>query len=267
MFTASEFRRIARDKLRGHWGRSVLVTFIFSLLCCISSIYNLAKNMGHMDFDTLFAGNYNDFFAGFAAADTETSLFGSLIALVLSIVVLLFSGALEMGLNKYYIDLVAENRQGEVSVIFYRFDIFFKALGLNLFMALFIWLWSLLFIVPGIIAAYRYRLATYLMAENPGLGIREAVNMSKELMAGHKWRLFCLDLSFLGWELLCTLPMLIGFSLVFAFTRSADTVLVPLILLSIPLSAGFFFLHPYEEAAWAIFYRDITAAPSDTEEI
>ena len=57
------------------------------------------------------------------------------------------------------------------------------------------------------------------------------------------------------------------FSLVFAFTRSADTVLVLPILLSIPLSAGFFFLHPYEEAAWAIFYRDITAAPSDTEEI
>ena len=71
----------------------------------------------------------------------------------------------------------------------------------------------------------------------------------------------------LHWELLCTLPMLIGFSLVFAFTHSADTVLVLLILLSIPLSAGFFFLHPYEEAAWAIFYRDITAAPSDTEEI
>ena len=75
---------------------------------------------------------------------------------------------------------------------------FLKAMGLNLFMALFIWLWSLLFIVPGIIAAYRYRLAPYLMAENPNLGIREAVNMSKELMAGHKWRLFCLNLSFIG---------------------------------------------------------------------
>ena len=49
MFTASEFRRIARDKLRGHWGRSVSVTFIFSLICGIS-IYNLAKNMGHMGF-------------------------------------------------------------------------------------------------------------------------------------------------------------------------------------------------------------------------
>ena len=204
MFTASEFRRIARDKLRGHWGRSVLVTFIFSLICGMSSIYNLAKNMGHMDFDMLFAGNYNDFLAGFAAADTETSLFGSLIALVLSIVVLLFSGALEMGLNKYYIDLVAENRQGEVSVIFSRFDIFLKAMGLNLFMALFIWLWSLLFIVPGIIAAYRYRLAPYLMAENPNLGIREAVNMSKELMAGNKWR------SFIGWGILSALTCGIG---------------------------------------------------------
>ena len=129
---------------------------------------------------------------------------------MLSIVVLLFSGALEMGLNKYYIDLVAENRQGEVSVIFSRFDIFLKAMGLNLFMALFIWLWSLLFIVPGIIAAYRYRLAPYLMAENPNLGIREAVNMSKELMAGHKWRLFCLNLSFIGWGILSALTCGIG---------------------------------------------------------
>ncbi len=210
MFTASEFRRIARDKLRGHWGRSVLVTFIVSLICGMSGIYNLIRDLGHMGFDTLFAGNCNDFLAGFAAADTETSLFGSLIALVLSIVVLLFSGALEMGLNKYYIDLVAENRQGEVSVIFSRFDIFFKALGLNLFMALFIWLWSLLFIVPGIIAGYRYCLAPYLMAENPNLGIREAVNMSKELMAGNKWRLFCLHLSFIGWAILSALTCGIG---------------------------------------------------------
>ena len=115
-----------------------------------------------------------------------------------------------MGLNKYYIDLVAENRQGEVSVIFSRFDIFFKALGLNLFMWLFIWLWSLMLIVPGILAAYRYRLAPYLMAENPNLGIREAVNMSKELMAGHEWRLFCLDLSFIGWRILRVLTCGIG---------------------------------------------------------
>lgn len=210
MFTASEFRRIARDKLRGHWGRSIIVTLIVSLICGMSGIYNLIRDLGHMDYDLLFSGNYSDFLAGYTSVETAGSVFGTLMSLALSIAVILFSGALALGHCKYYIDLVAENRQDEVSVIFSRFDIFLKAMGLNLFMALFIWLWSLLFIVPGIIAAYRYRLAPYLMAENPNLGIREAVNMSKELMTGHKWRLFCLNLSFIGWGILSALTCGIG---------------------------------------------------------
>ena len=210
MFTASEFRSIARDKLRGHWGRSIIVTLIVSLICGMSGIYNLIRDLGHMDYDLLFSGNYSDFLAGYTSVETAGSVFGTLISLALSIAVILFSGALALGHCKYYIDLVAENRQDEVSVIFSRFDIFLKAMGLNLFMTLFIWLWSLLLIVPGIIAAYRYCLAPYLMAENPGLGIREAVNMSKELMAGHKWRLFCLELSFIGWSILCLFTCGIG---------------------------------------------------------
>ena len=230
MFTASEFRRIARDKLRGHWGRSVLVTFIVSLICGMSGIYNLIRDLGHMDYDLLFSGNYSDFLAGYTSVETAGSVFGTLMSLALSIAVILFSGALALGHCKYYIDLVAENRQDEVSVIFSRFDIFLKAMGLNLFMALFIWLWSLLFIVPGIIASYRYRLAPYLMAENPNLGIREAVNMSKELMAGHKWRLFCLELSFIGWGILCL------------FT----------------CGIGDLWLQPYISAATAAFYVDLT---------
>ena len=230
MFTASEFRRIARDKLRGHWGRSVLVTFIVSLICGISGIYNLMRDLGHMDYDLLFSGNYSDFLAGYTSVETAGSVFGTLMSLALSIAVILFSGALALGHCKYYIDLVAENRQDEVSVIFSRFDIFLKAMGLNLFMALFIWLWSLLFIVPGIIATYRYRLAPYLMAENPGLGIREAVNMSKELMAGHKWRLFCLELSFIGWGILSALTC----------------------------GIGDLWLQPYISAATAAFYVDLT---------
>ncbi len=210
MFTASEFRRIARDKLKGHWGRSILVTFLVGLICSMNSIYNLAKDLGHMDLGLLFSGNYSDFIATYAAVETADSVFGSLISLALSIAVILLAGALSLGHSKYYIDLVAENRQDEVSVIFSRCDILIKAMGLNLFMSLFIWLWSLLLIVPGIIAYYRYRLAPYLMAENPSLGIREAVNMSKELMDGHKWRLFCLDLSFIGWSILSLLTCGIG---------------------------------------------------------
>ena len=230
MFTASEFRRIARDKLRGHWGRSIIVTLIVSLICGMSGIYNLIRDLGHMDYDLLFSGNYSDFLAGYTSVETAGSVFGTLMSLALSIAVILFSGALALGHCKYYIDLVAENRQDEVSVIFSRFDIFLKAMGLNLFMALFIWLWSLLFIVPGIIAAYRYCLAPYLMAENPNLGIREAVNMSKELMAGNKWRLFCLHLSFIGWGILSALTC----------------------------GIGDLWLNPYIYAANAAFYVDLT---------
>ena len=230
MFTASEFRRIARDKLRGHWGRSIIVTLIVSLICGMSGIYNLIRDLGHMDYDLLFSGNYSDFLAGYTSVETAGSVFGTLMSLALSIAVILFSGALALGHCKYYMDLVAENRQDEVSVIFSRFDIFLKAMGLNLFMGLFIWLWSLLFIVPGILSTYLYRLAPYLMAENPGLGIREAVNMSKELMAGHKWRLFCLQLSFIGWNLLCMLT----------------------------LGIGYLWLTPYQNAAEAAFYLEVT---------
>lgn len=62
------------------------------------------------------------------------------------------------------------------------------------------------------------------MAEHPSLTANEAITESRRVMDGNKWRLFCLDLSFLGWELLCTLPMLVGIYLVFTFTHSADTV-------------------------------------------
>lgn len=230
MFTASEFRRIARDKLRGHWGRSILVTFIVTLICGMSGIYSLMRDLGHMDYDLLFSGNYSDFLAGYTSVEAAGGTFGTLISLALSIAVILLSGALSLGHCKYYIDLVAENRQDEVSVIFSRFDIFLKAMGLNLFMGLFIWLWSLLLIVPGIIASYRYRLAPYLMAENPNLGIREAVNMSKELMDGHKWRLFCLELSFIGWGILSALTC----------------------------GIGDLWLNPYISAATAAFYVDRT---------
>lgn len=67
---------------------------------------------------------------------------------------------------------------------------------------LFTFLWTLLFIVPGIVKGYSYRLVPYLMAEDASLRGTDAITLSKKLMNGHKWRAFVLDLSFLGWEIL-----------------------------------------------------------------
>ena len=85
-----------------------------------------------------------------------------------------------------------------------------KVILLSIVEGVFIFLWSMLFVIPGIIAAYRYSMATYIMAENPTITPTEAIERSKALMDGRKGDLFCLDLSFFGWALLTVLTAGIG---------------------------------------------------------
>jgi len=78
-------------------------------------------------------------------------------------------------------------------------------------MIIFVLLWSLLLIVPGIIAAFRYSMSFYILADNPDMGIMEAINESKRMMRGNKWKFFCLNLSFIGWAILGVLTLGIGY--------------------------------------------------------
>lgn len=83
-----------------------------------------------------------------------------------------------------------------------------RIIVLNLLVGLFVALWSMLFIVPGIIAAYRYRLATYLLIDHPEYTPMQCIRESKRLMQGHKAELFMLDMSFVGWALLAVIPVI-----------------------------------------------------------
>ena len=132
---------------------------------------------------------------------------------------------------------------------------------------LYIALWSLLLVIPGIVKTYSYAMTPYIMSEHPSLTANEAITESRRIMDGNKWRLFCLDFSFIGWELLCSLPLYAGGFLVLKYFTGSEAMAISLVLLlTIPLSIGFFFVRPYEEAAWATFYRDITAAPTEPDE-
>ena len=71
---------------------------------------------------------------------------------------------------------------------------------------LFIFLWSLLLIVPGIIAAYRYRMAKFILLDHPEMDVLDCIRGSKKMMDGHKWECFVLDLSFIGWAILAAIP-------------------------------------------------------------
>ena len=87
------------------------------------------------------------------------------------------------------------------------FGIFFRIFILNLLEAVFIGLWSLLLVFPGIIAAYRYSMAIYLLVDHPELSPMDCIRESKRMMTGHKAELFVLDLSFIGWYLLSAIPV------------------------------------------------------------
>ena len=87
------------------------------------------------------------------------------------------------------------------------FGCFLRIIILDLLMYIFITLWSMLLIVPGIIAAYRYSMAIYILLDNPDMSPLECIRESKRMMTGHKAELFMLDLSFIGWGLLSILPV------------------------------------------------------------
>ncbi|MEA4942482.1 MAG: DUF975 family protein [Oscillibacter sp.] len=119
----------------------------------------------------------------------------SLLSIVLSIGFILYCSAVRQGQRAEYLTL------------FDGFSFVGKVIGLAVVQIFFILLWSCLFIVPGIIAAYRYQFAYYNLCENPELGCMDALELSKKQTMGYKGQLFTLDLSYLGWGLLATLPM------------------------------------------------------------
>jgi len=100
-----------------------------------------------------------------------------------------------------------------------------KLILLALVEGLFIFLWSLLFVIPGIIAAYRYRMAKFLLLDNPDLGVMDCIRTSKQMMAGHKWECFVLELSFIGWALLAGLPY-IGYAVMIWTAPYINTTMV-----------------------------------------
>ena len=82
---------------------------------------------------------------------------------------------------------------------------YFNAVKTLLLKDIFIGLWPLLFVVPGLLKAYSYRLTPYILAENPSMGSTEAISLSRKMMNGQKWRAFTLNLSFIDWQCLSAL--------------------------------------------------------------
>ena len=139
------------------------------------------------------------------AIQTTTEFFPLVGLLLLAI-----SGPMALGIAIFSIN-ISRNQDARLEQIFQGFNNFNTSLGAYLLMLLFTFLWTLLLIIPGIIAVLSYSMTFYILADDNSIGAMEAINKSKKMMDGYKWKYFCLGLRFIGWSLLCILTLGIGF--------------------------------------------------------
>ncbi len=189
---AQEFREKARHSLEGRWKESGIIFYIYSLLLVLIpgmlSIAFLKYILGSSvyissgDFDSI-----NGFY-------TIISLFFTVAGMFIS-----------YGFT-FYAKEVSLGRSPHKYSVLIGFKSFGKVLLLYLLMYLFIFLWAMLFFIPGIIAFYRYRMAPYILIDNPEKSPLQCIRESRDMMVQNKGRLFAVDISFIGWFLLVIIP-------------------------------------------------------------
>ena len=128
-------------------------------------------------------------------------------------------------------------------------------------MSIFIMLWTILLIVPGIIATLRYSQAFYILADDPSKGVMQCLKESKEMMKGNKAKLFCLELSFIGWCLLIYAVILVSSSIgvsmsIFMPGDVSFGISMVILALGVVIACiGVVILMPYIMSATTIFYE------------
>ena len=126
------------------------------------------------------------------------------------IVSLAVGAPIALGLTMFWLSF-SRNDATKITKIFEGFNTWVRALKTYFLMSLYILLWTLLLIIPGIIASFAYSQTFYIISEDKEIGTRAALKKSKEMMKGNKWKLFCLLCGFIGWGLLSIISFGIGF--------------------------------------------------------
>lgn len=140
----------------------------------------------------------------FGAAFLIVFLLAAVVIVTGMIIFEIFIGSpLRVGAGRFMLNGIED--KGNIADLGFAFDHnYMNAVKTMFFCNLHIFLWSLLFIVPGIYKSYQYRLVEYILAENPHMPRKEVLELSKKMMEGQKWNAFVLDMSFIPWHILNT---------------------------------------------------------------
>ncbi len=230
MLVAADFREKARKALNGNWGVAVGTGFVASLLGAYTAISNGggggSSNSEMSDKDAEMVASVFTY----EALMIMVMLLGilAIVLLIFGIVQFILGGPITLGYVKFNLHMV-NGTTPDFFDLFSQFHRFKEGFLMQLLRGIYIFLWTLCLIVPGIMATFSYAMTPYILYENPGMSANDAIGASKKMMEGNRWRLFCLNISFIGWSFLCI------------FT----------------LGIGFLWLKPYMEASYAAFYEEL----------
>ena len=199
----------ARAAMREHRPSVYMVAFAFLLITFVLDTLSTKLQFPGMSFGDLMRYSFDqDQIARLWQAASNRNGFSRLLDLAINIMSVMLTGGFALFSLR-----VSQRRAAAVGTLFDPFGYFFRFLWLEIVTGVFIFLWSLLFVIPGIVAAYRYSMAKYIFFEDPDKGAMECIRASKEMTMGYKGQLFVLDLSFLGWIILSVIPFVSIFTL------------------------------------------------------
>lgn len=255
--SCTNMRRLGRERLKGNWNIMV-IGILLAAVCVYVPNWILNNLLGKTETITevftksgIDLSKYSSLFTSDQLQQFSNTTMH--ISPVSNIYLLLVVGTFSFGII-YMMMLLFRARQTRPSDVFVGFGMYVKTLGLYLYMALFMMLWSLIPVAGiflAIIAAFRYSQSFYILFDNPDMPVPAIVAASKYMMMGNKGKLFCLDLSFIGWALLAVVPSMITSGIASYCTSSVAIIG----LASFVGSAAELWVMAYMTAAQTAFYE------------
>lgn len=230
MWTRSLLKTNAKQALKGRYWRCFWICLVLGFVG-VGSGGGASTGGSRYTMDTVTGNDTaSDWVMGYLDSISYQTLMAILVvALLVSIVSILWlifvAGPLEVGRNRYFMESRQALSPAATVTSVFRTP-YMNVVKVQILTGLKVFLGYILLVVPGIYWQYCYTLVPYLLAENPYMTTDRAMQLSKEIMDGEKFNYFVLQLSFIGWNLLCT----------------------------ITFGIGFFFLEPYKQATYAEFY-------------
>lgn len=200
MWTISQVKENGKMNFKKNYWFCVIVSIILGLCSGGSS--------GYAGSSASRSASSEELFSEFSPAViiAIVSVVGVAVVVGMAIDILLLN-PLEVGCKRFFLNnRVEENTQMEALTFPFRRN--WINIVLTLFIKdIFLFLWYMLFIIPGMIKSYSYRLVPYIMADNPDMQSMDAISLSRAMMKGNKWKAFLFDLSFFGWFFLTILTL------------------------------------------------------------